>query len=121
MFFQSRQILTFAQEKTRLPNGRPFFCPALPGRQLAQAKRDRLLGKGRDRKKEAGELFGKNHSKEEVLSQCDKTYEKPPHNTQKQVAKQLGWSTGKGRGACLPAGGFAFDRRPPLPHRITEI
>ncbi len=53
--------------------------------ELAQAKKSILLDKGRENK-------GANqHTPERVLSKVDKTH----HNTRDELARELGWSTGK--------------------------
>jgi 16S rRNA G966 N2-methylase RsmD len=59
--------------------------------KLQQVKKEILLEKGKEKKVEAGKLYGENHKKEELLSTIDKT----SHNTQKEIAKALDWSTGK--------------------------
>lgn len=60
--------------------------------ELAQVKADIIRERGRQAKIDSGKLFGEGHPKEEVLSIVDKTSQ---HNTQKEIAKELGWSTGK--------------------------
>lgn len=61
--------------------------------ELAQVKREILAAKGREKKIESGKLYGEGHSKE-VLSIMDKTSESK-HNTREEIAKDLGWSSGK--------------------------
>ena len=48
--------------------------------------------RGKDKQREAGKLYGEKHSKQEVLSKNDKSSQ---HNTRKQIAEELRWSTGK--------------------------
>jgi hypothetical protein len=55
-------------------------------------KREILAAKGREKKIEAGKVYGEGHPKE-VLSIIDKSSE-PRHNTRDEIAKDLGWSTG---------------------------
>ena len=51
-----------------------------------------LAKRGKDKKVEAGKKYGEGHKKnEEVLSTIDKS----SHNTRKEIAKTLNWSTGK--------------------------
>jgi phage N-6-adenine-methyltransferase len=57
--------------------------------QLSQNKKDILLGMGRAKQKETLK-----QNTDTVLSIIDKTDE-PAHNTQKVIAEDLGWSTGK--------------------------
>jgi len=58
--------------------------------ELAQKKKDILLQKGKENKIIAGKEFHKGNTK--VLSTIDKTFQ---HNTRTELAKELGWSTGK--------------------------
>ncbi len=60
---------------------------------LSQKKKEILLQQGREKKIEAGRLFGEGHKKQEDLSIIDKS--SISHNTQKEIAKDLNWSTGK--------------------------
>ena len=63
---------------------------------LAHAKKEFLLEVGKAAKISAGSDYGEGHKKSEVLSTIDKTSEKPEtHNTRNEIAKDLGWSTGK--------------------------
>ena len=66
--------------------GSGFFVAPGPG-ELAEIKRERLARKGRE--KQLSTL-----KQGPVLSIIDKT-EDTPHNTQKEIAADLGWSTGK--------------------------
>ena len=60
--------------------------------KLQQTKKEILAKKGKDKKVEAGKKYGEGHKKnEEVLSTIDKS----SHNTRKEIAKTLNWSTGK--------------------------
>jgi site-specific DNA-methyltransferase (adenine-specific) len=59
--------------------------------KLQQIKKVILLKKGKEKQIEAGKIYGENHKKEEVLSTIDKT----SHDTRKEIAKALDWSTGK--------------------------
>lgn len=60
--------------------------------KLQQRKKEILLKKGIEKKIEAGKKYGEGYKKEEeVLSTIDKS----SHNTQKEIAKTLNWSTGK--------------------------
>jgi site-specific DNA-methyltransferase (adenine-specific) len=59
--------------------------------ELAEVKADRLRKKGREKQKET--LGGYKH--QSVLSIIDKTENDNPHNTQREIAADLGWSTGK--------------------------
>jgi len=62
--------------------------------QLSSTKRDILAGIGKEKKIESGK---ESRAKQlGVLSIVDKTpTEEKPHNTRKEIAKDLGWSTGK--------------------------
>jgi site-specific DNA-methyltransferase (adenine-specific) len=62
------------------------------GELVTDNQKEALLEVGREKKTEEGKLTGRGHKK--VLSDSDKTFE-PPHNTQKVLAAELGWSTGK--------------------------
>jgi len=57
--------------------------------ELALVKKDLLMEKGREIKKEIGKKTGRGKE----LSDSDKTFDK--HNSQKIMAEELGWSTGK--------------------------
>jgi N6-adenosine-specific RNA methylase IME4 len=59
--------------------------------KLQQIKKVILLKKGKEKQIEAGKIYGENHKKEEVLSTIDKS----SHDTRKEIAKALDWSTGK--------------------------
>jgi len=60
--------------------------------ELYSVIEDLLKKKGIEKLKEVGSKYGEGHSKkEEPLSIIDK----PSHNTRKEVAEKLGWSTGK--------------------------
>ena len=60
--------------------------------ELAEIKRARLRHKNLDRKKEIGALYGRGNTKEKVLSIVDKTFiDDTPHDTQKEIAADLGW------------------------------
>ena len=62
--------------------------------QLSQSKRAILAEMGKAKKVESGKETGRGNIK--VLPTVDKTFsEEKPHNTQKEIAKDLGWSTGK--------------------------
>jgi site-specific DNA-methyltransferase (adenine-specific) len=88
--------------------------------ELALRTKEDLLRKGREKLQEAGEkgntvrwqkqsplsetdkpderllCFAKTEDEQKVLSETDKTVEvDKPHNTQKEIAKELGWSVGK--------------------------
>lgn len=64
--------------------------------ELAQVKRGILKKQGEDKKREIASLYGRGNTKEKVLSIMDKTFiEDTPHNTQKEIAADLGWSVGK--------------------------
>ncbi len=64
--------------------------------ELARVRADVLKEKGREKQRKAGKAYGEGHKKEELLSIIDKSSElDSAHNTQKEVAKSLGWSTGK--------------------------
>jgi hypothetical protein len=52
-----------------------------------------LAAKGREKLSEAGKEGGRGNKK--PLSIIDKPFHEPKHNTQKEIAKDLGWSTGK--------------------------
>lgn len=58
--------------------------------ELVTKKKDLLLEKGREKQREAGERYGEKHPRE-VLSFNDRT----SHNTQHELAKEVGMSTGK--------------------------
>ena len=59
--------------------------------ELISYIRDILKSIGKDKLVEAGKIYGEGHKKEEPLS----TIDKGSHNTQKEIADKLGWSTGK--------------------------
>ena len=64
--------------------------------ELAQVKRLILKKQGEDKKREIASLYGRGNTKEKVLSTIDKTFiEDTPHDTRKEIAADLGWSTGK--------------------------
>jgi len=58
--------------------------------ELVLKKKDLLLGKGKEKQREAGKHYGEKHP-QEVLSTNDKT----SHNTRHELAKESGVSTGK--------------------------
>lgn len=58
--------------------------------ELAQVKKELLLEKGREISEKKSTFKGNQHSA--PLSIVDS---EPKHNTQKEIAKELGWSTGK--------------------------
>lgn len=60
--------------------------------ELIQKKREILLKKGKEKQSEGGKAIRK--SQNEVLSNIDKPL-KDTHNTRNEIAKDLGWSTGK--------------------------
>ena len=61
--------------------------------KLKNTKKEILIKKGKEKLIEAGKKYGEGHAKneQEPLSIIDK----PSHNTQKIIADELGWSTGK--------------------------
>jgi N6-adenosine-specific RNA methylase IME4/ParB-like chromosome segregation protein Spo0J len=59
--------------------------------ELLSFIRDLLITIGKEKLVEAGKIYGEGHRKEEPLS----TIDKGSHNTQKEIADKLGWSTGK--------------------------
>ena len=65
--------------------------------ELSKVKTKILAEKGRKVMKESGAIGGKssNKPKNKGLSIIDKPLKQKPHNTQKEIAKDLGWSTGK--------------------------
>jgi N6-adenosine-specific RNA methylase IME4/ParB-like chromosome segregation protein Spo0J len=59
--------------------------------ELLSYIRDLLKSIGKEKLIEVGKTYGEGHKKEEGLSIVDKG----SHNTQKEIAEKLGWSTGK--------------------------
>jgi len=59
--------------------------------ELVSYIRDILKSIGKEKLVEVGKKYGEGHKKEEGLSIVDKG----SHNTQKEIAEKLGWSTGK--------------------------
>jgi len=59
--------------------------------ELLSYIRDLLKSIGKEKLVEVGKTYGEGHKKEEGLSIVDKG----SHNTQKEIAEKLGWSTGK--------------------------
>jgi len=58
--------------------------------ELAQVRKEILLKQGREKQSEAGKLYGEGHPKEDLS-----TIDKSSHDTRKEIADELGWSTGK--------------------------
>jgi site-specific DNA-methyltransferase (adenine-specific) len=62
--------------------------------ELAQVKRDILAAKGREKMIES--KIGNSNAAKTSLSIIDKdVFQEPKHNTREEIAKDLGWSTGK--------------------------